>query len=111
MLIRCISRSSAMDGDTEDQGYLSVHHGHVLKTMRDLYQFCFYNNLENDLKADRAMTCGPVAVGHRIIARARAQGWRVNLTCWPYARAREISLNLLVRYILKPESRCHARYF
>jgi hypothetical protein len=54
----------------------------ILKTMGDWYQFCFYNNLDNDLKAGRAMTYGPVggkaisvAEGHRIIARARALGW------------------------------------
>jgi hypothetical protein len=42
----------------------------------DWYQFCFYNNLENALKAGRAMTYGPVggkpisvAEGHHIIAR------------------------------------------
>jgi len=54
----------------------------ILKTMGDWYQLCFYNNLENDLKAGRAMTYGPIggtpisaAEGHQIIARARAQGW------------------------------------
>jgi hypothetical protein len=31
-----------------------------LKTMGDWYQFCFYNNLDNDLKAGRAMTYGPI---------------------------------------------------
>jgi hypothetical protein len=54
----------------------------ILKTMGDWYQFCFYNNLDKDLKAGRAMTYGPiggkpnsVAEGHQIIARARALGW------------------------------------
>jgi hypothetical protein len=54
----------------------------ILKTMGDWYQFCFYNNLDNDLKAGRAMTYGPiggkpisVAEGHQIIAQARALGW------------------------------------
>jgi len=54
----------------------------ILKTIGDWYQFCFYNNLDNDLKAGRAMTYGPVggnvisvAEGHQIIVRARAQGW------------------------------------
>jgi hypothetical protein len=54
----------------------------VLKTMGDSYQFCFYNSLDNDLKAGRAMRYGPVggrpiseAEGHQIIARARALGW------------------------------------
>jgi hypothetical protein len=54
----------------------------ILKTMGDWYQFCFYNNLDNDLKAGRAMTYDPVggkpisvADGHQIIARARALGW------------------------------------
>ena len=54
----------------------------ILKTMGDWYQFCFYNNLDNDLKAGRAMTYGPVggkpisvAEGHQIVMRARALGW------------------------------------
>jgi hypothetical protein len=54
----------------------------IPKTMGDWYQLCFYNNLDNDLKAGRAMTYGPiggkpisVAEGHQIIARARALGW------------------------------------
>ena len=43
---------------------------------------CFYNNLDNDLRAGRAMTYGPVggktiseAEGYRIVAQARAEGW------------------------------------
>jgi hypothetical protein len=54
----------------------------ILKTMGDWYQFCFYNNLDNALKAGRAMTYGPVggkpisvAEGFQIVARARALGW------------------------------------
>jgi hypothetical protein len=54
----------------------------ILKTMGDWYQFCFYNNLDNALKAGRAMTYGPVggkaisvAEGYQIVAHAREQGW------------------------------------
>jgi hypothetical protein len=46
------------------------------------YQLSFYNNLDNDLRAGRAMTYGPiggktisVAEGYRIVAHARAEGW------------------------------------
>jgi hypothetical protein len=46
------------------------------------YQLCFYNNLDNDLRAGRAMTYGPiggktisVAEGYQIVAHARAEGW------------------------------------
>src|SRR5664280_1755512 len=52
------------------------------KTLGEWYQLCFYNNLDNDLRAGRAMTYGPiggktisVAEGHRIVAQARARGW------------------------------------
>jgi hypothetical protein len=52
----------------------------IPKTMGDWYQLCFY--LDNDLKAGRAMTHGPIggkpislAEGRQIIARARALGW------------------------------------
>jgi len=54
----------------------------IPKTMAEWQRLCFYNNLDNDLRAGRAMTYGPVggqvisiAEGHQIIARARAQGW------------------------------------
>jgi hypothetical protein len=54
----------------------------IPKTMGEWYQLCFYNNLDNDLRAGRAMTYGPiggkpisVAEGYRIVARARAEGW------------------------------------
>ncbi len=54
----------------------------IPKTVGEWYQLCFYNNLENDLRAGRAMTYGPiggktisVTEGHRIVAQARAQGW------------------------------------
>ena len=54
----------------------------IPKTVGEWYQQCFYNNLDNDLRAGRAMTYGPisgktisVAEGHRIVAQARAEGW------------------------------------
>lgn len=54
----------------------------IPKTVGEWYQLCFYNNLDNDLRAGRAMTYGPiggktisVAEAHRMVARARAQGW------------------------------------
>ena len=54
----------------------------IPKTMGEWYQLCFYNNLNNDLRAGRAMTYGPiggkpisVAEGYRIVAQARAKGW------------------------------------
>ena len=54
----------------------------IPRTVGEWYQFCFYNNLDNDLRAGRAMTYGPiggktvsVAEGYRIVAQARAEGW------------------------------------
>jgi hypothetical protein len=54
----------------------------IPKTVGEWYQQCFYNNLDNDLRAGRAMTYGPisgktisVAEGYRIVAHARAEGW------------------------------------
>ena len=54
----------------------------IPKTVGEWYQLSFYNNLDNDLKAGRAMTYGPiggktisVAEGYRIVAQARAEGW------------------------------------
>jgi len=54
----------------------------IPKTMGEWYQLCFYYNLDNDLRARRAMTYGPiggktisVAEGYRIVANARAEGW------------------------------------
>jgi len=54
----------------------------IPNTMGEWYRLCFYNNLDNALKAGRAMTCAQidgntisVAEGHRIVAAARAQGW------------------------------------
>jgi hypothetical protein len=51
-------------------------------TMGDWYKQCFFNNLNNQLRAGHAMTFGPiggppisVAEGYRIVARARAEGW------------------------------------
>ena len=53
-----------------------------IRTMGDWYQQCFYNNLNNQLRAGHAMTYGPiggpritVAEGYRIVAQARADGW------------------------------------
>jgi hypothetical protein len=52
------------------------------KTLGEWYQLCFYTNLDNDLRAGRAMTYGPiggktisVTEGYRIVAHARAEGW------------------------------------
>ena len=54
----------------------------VPKTMGEWYRLCFYEHLEQNLRAGRAMTYGQVggkpisvAEGHHIIARARALGW------------------------------------
>src|ERR1022692_5030567 len=54
----------------------------IPKTVGEWYQLSFYNNLDNDLRAGRAMTYGPiggktnsVAEGYRIVAHARAEGW------------------------------------
>jgi hypothetical protein len=54
----------------------------IPKTVGEWYQQCFYNNLDNDLRAGRAMTYGriggktiSVAEGYRIVAQARAEGW------------------------------------
>jgi hypothetical protein len=54
----------------------------IPRTVGEWYQLCFYNNLDNDLRAGRAMTYGPiggktisVAEGYRIVAHARAEGW------------------------------------
>ena len=54
----------------------------IPRTMGEWYQLCFYNNLDNDLRAGRAMTHGlvggqtiSVAEARRVIERARIQGW------------------------------------
>jgi hypothetical protein len=54
----------------------------VPKTMGEWYRLCFYENLEQNLRAGRAVTYGPVggkaiavAEARQIVARARAQGW------------------------------------
>jgi hypothetical protein len=54
----------------------------IPKTVGEWYQLCFYNNLDNDLRAGRAMTYGSIggktisrAEGSRIVAQARAEGW------------------------------------
>ena len=53
-----------------------------LDPLGQFYRSNFYNNLDNDLRAGRAMTYGPiggktisVAEGYRIVAHARAEGW------------------------------------
>jgi hypothetical protein len=54
----------------------------IPKTVGEWYQLCFYNNLDNALRAGRSMTLGAVggkiisvAEAHRMVARARAKGW------------------------------------
>lgn len=54
----------------------------IPKTVGEWYQLCFYNNLDNDLRAGRPMRYGPIggktislAEGCRIIAQSRAEGW------------------------------------
>ena len=54
----------------------------IPKTVGEWYQLCFHNNLDNDLRAGRAMTYGSiggrtisVAEGYRIVAQARGEGW------------------------------------
>ena len=54
----------------------------VPKTEGEWYRQAFYNNLERDLRAGRAMTYGPIggkpispAEAYQIVARARADGW------------------------------------
>jgi hypothetical protein len=54
----------------------------IPKTVGEWYQLCFYNNLDNDLRAGRAMTTVlnngkiiSVAEAHQMVARARAKGW------------------------------------
>jgi hypothetical protein len=54
----------------------------IPQTVGEWYQLCFYNNLDNDLRAGRAMTYGPIggkpiseAEGYRIVAQGRAGGW------------------------------------
>ena len=54
----------------------------IPKTVGEWYQQCFYNNLNNQLRAGHAMTYGPiggpritVTEGYRIVAQARADGW------------------------------------
>jgi hypothetical protein len=54
----------------------------VPKTMGEWYRLCFYENLDKDLRAGRAVTYGPVGgeaisivEARQIVAQARAQGW------------------------------------
>src|SRR5438046_2522524 len=54
----------------------------IAKTVGEWYQLCFYNNLDNDLRAGRPITYGSIggekislAEGYRIVAHARAEGW------------------------------------
>jgi hypothetical protein len=53
-----------------------------LNPLGQFYRSNFYHNLDNDLRAGRAMTTVinngkiiSVAEAHRMVARARAQGW------------------------------------
>src|SRR6202165_6399221 len=53
----------------------------IPKTVGDWYQLCFYNNLNNQLRAGHAMTHGPiggktisVSQGPRIVAQGRGGG-------------------------------------
>ena len=52
-----------------------------LNPLGQFYRRCFYNNLDCDLRAGRAMSTVSngkiisVAEAHRMVARARAQGW------------------------------------
>ena len=54
----------------------------VPRTMGEWHRLCFYEHLEQNLKAGCAVTYGPVggkaiavAEARQIVARARAQGW------------------------------------
>ena len=52
-----------------------------LNPLGQFYRRCFYHSLDSDLRAGRAMTMLnnekiiSVAEAHRMVARARAQGW------------------------------------
>ena len=53
-----------------------------LDPLGQFYRRCFYNNLNNDLRAGRAMTTVinngkllSVTEAHRMVARAREKGW------------------------------------
>jgi hypothetical protein len=52
-----------------------------LNPLGQFYRSCFYHSLDSDLRAGRAMTVLnndkiiSVAEAHRMVARARAQGW------------------------------------
>jgi hypothetical protein len=53
-----------------------------LNPLGQFYRRCFYHSLDSDLRAGRAMTTVlnsgkiiTVAEAHRMVARARAQGW------------------------------------
>jgi len=52
-----------------------------LNRLGQFYRRCFYHSLDSDLRAGRAMstvsngTIISVAEAHRMVARARAQGW------------------------------------
>jgi hypothetical protein len=53
----------------------------LLNPLGQFYRRCFYHSLDSDLKAGRAMTTLnndkiiSVTEAHRMVARARAQGW------------------------------------
>ena len=52
-----------------------------LNPLGQFYRRCFYHSLDSDLRAGRAMSVRnnekiiSVAEAHRMVARARAQGW------------------------------------
>ena len=61
---------------------LQVLNPEFLNPLGQFYRSNFYHNLDNDLRAGRAMTTVinngkiiSVAEAHRMVARARAEGW------------------------------------
>jgi hypothetical protein len=60
---------------------LQVLNPEFLNPLGQFYRRCFYHSLASDLRAGRAMTTLnndkiiSVAEAHRMVARARAQGW------------------------------------
>jgi hypothetical protein len=61
---------------------LQVLNLEFLNPLGQFYRSCFYHSLDSDLRVGRAMTTVlnngkiiSVAEAHRMVARARAQGW------------------------------------
>jgi hypothetical protein len=60
---------------------LQFVNGESLNPEGQFYRRCFYHSLDSDLRAGRAMSVRSnekiisVAEAHRMVARARAQGW------------------------------------